>query len=139
MVKPQHALAWPIAEQGFPRRGGAGTVVPADDPLINCRATDGMPMNQMHHLMQAPPDAKITPHQNPRAAKLYEQLGYTKVPYQRNVAVTPPKQDKRKPVPAADDSRVNLSDLDLEVPKPVAPVTAAADEPAPSGPLPPIV
>ncbi len=67
-------LFWPSAIGGG-RRGGAGTIVRRDDPLLNFGT-----MNQMHVFCGPPEGAKPSPHSNPDADRLYRSTGYKHAP-----------------------------------------------------------
>lgn len=75
VVKKGHDLLWPPPLEGY--RGGPGTVVPRDDPLLNHRG-----VNQLHKLAGAPRGARVTPHRRSDVATLYASLGYDRVPHE---------------------------------------------------------
>lgn len=68
-------VIWPQSVGGGMRCWG-GAVIPYDDPLLDC---DGV--SQVHLLRPAPAGSVATPHDNPRAAARYRELGYDGVPY----------------------------------------------------------
>lgn len=131
IVRPMHRLVWPWSEDGYPLRGLGGTIVPADDPLLNCIATDGVTnMDQLHHLAPAPDGAQVSAHSNARARKVYEQLGYSAVPYVSHPNAIVAKPHVARPgVPGEKDPRINLGPDDLDVPAEVPSITAPADAP----------
>lgn len=65
------SVFWPESVGGG-MRGGAGLIVPFDDPFI---------VGQEWKFTVAPDGAKVTPHDNLNAAREYARLGYTSVPY----------------------------------------------------------
>lgn len=139
-VKPGRRLCWPFASQSHPLRGLGGTVVPEDDPLINCADENGMLIDQRHHLRAARPGAVVTPHSNIKAKAVYEELGYDRVPYMkspeaaRQRAAPPKPTSKAAELPKANDPRVALTEDDLDVPKPLTSAAAEVRVEAPPAP-----
>jgi len=134
VVRPGRRIVWPFATDGHPLRGLTGTVVPADDPLINCKDESGMLLDQRHHLKAADPGAAVTPHGSVKARRVYEEIGYGGVPYiaspdaSRARRAQPKRAEK---LPTGDDPRVGLSGDDLAVPAVSKADTAPARAPAP--------
>jgi len=111
------SLPWPP----FYPRGGVGTVLFEDDPLLD---TTQLPDDvvrdfkiergsQRHKVSGAPEGATVTPTNDPRLAGLYARLGYTRVPYANPEA---PKEPDATPEIRKEPEEA-LGDADLEVPK----------------------
>lgn len=86
IVVGRHWLHWPVP--GLTMRGGKGTIVPADDPLLN---TCDLPeeFRDEHHLIEsdqhfklgpAPEGSVVTPTNRLGPRRVYEALGYDQVP-----------------------------------------------------------
>lgn len=91
IVREGCVLFWPVRSSGHPPlRGHAGTVVPADDPLLDTsnipedlRRELGLLKNadQRHKTDEAPPGSRVSTHSSLPAKALYDRLDYTDVPY----------------------------------------------------------
>ena len=122
-VKPGFVLLWP--DSGLTRRGGPGTIVPPDDPLIFCEV-NGDVIDQRHKLWPAPEGTtEATAHDYVWAARVYGDLGYKKVPYVPHPDAPAPMDPNLRPRPVSPLAS-RPSDDDMEVPERVG--TAASTE-----------
>lgn len=120
VVRDAYTLHWP--HRSLPVRGGAGTVVAEDDPLLD---TSRLPdeVRERHHLLvsdqhfkcrAAAAGSQLTPHMNSGAQKVYDEVGYDAVAFQApddtpppktgaTHAAAPPRQRTDVQVPAVDE------------------------------------
>lgn len=111
VVRDGMVLFWPMHASGRPPiRGHAGTVVPADDPMLNT-AVVAQDLKQRLGILDnadqrwkcdpAPRGARVSTHSALRAKDLYLELGYGGVPFampcDSNAEVAPSKPCPRAP------------------------------------------